>query len=131
MSEGSRAVVSTGGAEERIGGVLVRTLLDTGAGRDGLVRRRVEVLPGSRAQAVAGPGGGLWYVVAGQGVMTSGTTPDMAIRRDIALWLPPATRAAALRGDHRAEHAAGARRLPPRRQPRRQGQRVLSARGPV
>jgi mannose-6-phosphate isomerase-like protein (cupin superfamily) len=92
MSEGSRAVVSTGGAEERIGGVLVRTLLDTGAGRDGLVRRRVEVPPGSRVQAVAGPGGGLWYAMAGHGVVTSGTGPEMPIRRDTALWLPPGTR---------------------------------------
>jgi hypothetical protein len=37
--------------------VVVRTLVDTAPGGDGLVRRLVEVPPGALAQAAAGPGG--------------------------------------------------------------------------
>jgi mannose-6-phosphate isomerase-like protein (cupin superfamily) len=88
MDEGG-AVVSSAGPETHAGGVLTRTLLDTGAGRGGLVRRRVEVSPGARAEAVAGAGGELWYVIGGRGVVTSGTGLAAQIRRDTALWLPP------------------------------------------
>jgi mannose-6-phosphate isomerase-like protein (cupin superfamily) len=72
--------------------VSVRTLVDTAPGRDGLVRRRVEVPPGSRVEAVAGPGGELWYVIDGAGLLTSGDGPAAAVRRDTALWLPPGAR---------------------------------------
>src|SRR5215470_18964919 len=69
--------------------VVVRTLVDTAPGGDGLVRRRVEVPPGSRVAAAAGPGGELWYVIDGTGLLTSGDDPAAPIRRDTALWLPP------------------------------------------
>jgi quercetin dioxygenase-like cupin family protein len=69
--------------------VVVRTLVDTAPGRDGLVRRRVEMPPGSRVEAAAGPGGELWYVIDGAGLLTSGEGPGTPIRRDTALWLPP------------------------------------------
>jgi len=69
--------------------VVVRTLVDTAPGGDGLVRRRVEVPPGSRVDAAAGPGGELWYVIDGTGLLTSGDGPGTPIRRDTALWLPP------------------------------------------
>src|SRR5262249_61876205 len=72
--------------------VVVRTLLDTAPGRDGLVRRRVEVPPGSAVEAAAGPGGELWYVIDGAGLLTSGGDPGAPIRRDTALWLPPGAR---------------------------------------
>jgi quercetin dioxygenase-like cupin family protein len=72
--------------------VVVRTLVDTAPGRDGLVRRRVEMPPGSRVEAAAGPGGELWYVIDGAGLLTSGEGPGTPIRRDTALWLPPGTR---------------------------------------
>lgn len=72
--------------------VVVRTLVDTAPGRDGLVRRRVEVPRGSWVEAVAGPGGELWYVIDGTGLMTSGDDPPAPIRRDTALWLPPGAR---------------------------------------
>src|ERR1700730_11251566 len=71
--------------------VVVRTLVDTAPGRDGLVRRRVEMPPRSRVEAAAGPGGELWYVIEGAGLLTSGTGPASPIRRDTALWLPPGT----------------------------------------
>src|SRR5215467_11516991 len=72
--------------------VVVRTLVDTAPGRDGLVRRRVEVPPGSRVEAAAGPGGELWYVIDGTGLLTSGDDPAAPVRRDTALWLPPGAR---------------------------------------
>src|SRR5215469_7285739 len=72
--------------------VVVRTLVDTAPGGDGLVRRRVEVPPGSWVEAAAGPGGELWYVIDGTGLLTSGDDPAAPIRRDTALWLPPSGR---------------------------------------
>src|SRR5262249_6239906 len=72
--------------------VVVRTLVDTAPGRDGLVRRRVEGPRGSRVEAVAGPGGELWYVIDGAGLLTSGDGPAAAVGRDTALWLPPGAR---------------------------------------
>jgi len=69
--------------------VVVRTLVDTAPGGDGLVRRRVEVPPGSWVEAAAGPGGELWYVIDGSGLLTSGDDPAVPVRRDTALWLPP------------------------------------------
>jgi len=72
--------------------VVVRTLVDTAPGRDGLVRARVEMPPGSQVEAVAGPGGELWYVIDGAGLLTAGDGPTAPIRRDTALWLPPGAR---------------------------------------
>jgi quercetin dioxygenase-like cupin family protein len=89
MGEGGGAVVSGAGVEARIGDVTVRTLLDTGGARDGLVRRQMEVPPGSRAEGAAGPGGELWYVLGGTGGLTSVTGPAAALRPGNAVWLPP------------------------------------------
>jgi len=72
--------------------VVVRTLVDTAPGRDGLVRARVEMPPGSQVEAVAATGGELWYVIDGAGLLTSGDGPGTPIRRDTALWLPPGAR---------------------------------------
>ena len=72
--------------------VVVRTLVDTAPGRVGLVRRRVEMPTGSAVEAAAGPGGELWYVIDGAGLLTSGDGPGTPIRRDTALWLPPGAR---------------------------------------
>jgi quercetin dioxygenase-like cupin family protein len=73
------------------GGVAVRTLLDTG-GRDGLVRRMVEVPAGARFEGTAGPGGELWFVIAGLGWLAAEGGPDMPVRPDTGVWLPPGTR---------------------------------------
>ena len=70
-------------------GARVRTVLDTGAGRDGLVRRLVEVPAGSQFAGVAGPGGELWFVIAGLGRLAPGAGPAVPVRRDTGLWLPP------------------------------------------
>ena len=72
--------------------VVVRTLVDTAPGGNGLVRRRVEVPPGSWVEAAAGPGGELWYVIDGTGLLTSGGDPAAPIRGGTALWLPPGAR---------------------------------------
>ncbi len=70
-------------------GVAVRTVLDTGAG---LVRRLVTVPGGSRFDGTAGPGGELWFVIAGQGLLTPGDLPPTPVRPDTAVWLPPGGR---------------------------------------
>lgn len=72
--------------------VVVRTLVDTAPGGDGLVRRRVEVPEGSAVEAAAGPGGELWFVIAGTGLLTCGDGAAEPIPRDTALWLPPGAR---------------------------------------
>jgi mannose-6-phosphate isomerase-like protein (cupin superfamily) len=72
--------------------VVVRTLVDTAPGGDGLVRRRVEAPDGSSVEAAAGLGGELWYVIDGTGFLTSGDDPAAPIRRGTALWLPGGTR---------------------------------------
>jgi mannose-6-phosphate isomerase-like protein (cupin superfamily) len=78
------------------GGVVVRTLLDTGAGQagaaeQGLRRRLVDVSPGARFEGTAGPDGELWFVLAGTGRMTPGSGPQLTLRPDTGLWLPPGT----------------------------------------
>lgn len=73
-------------------GVVVRTILDTRPGRDGLLRRLVEVDPGARFEAEAGPGGELCFVIDGRGSLESGTGPARPLRPDAGLWLPPGAR---------------------------------------
>jgi mannose-6-phosphate isomerase-like protein (cupin superfamily) len=72
-------------------GAVVTTVLDTGAGRDGLVRRLVEAPAGSRFEGAAGPGGELWFVIAGTGRLTPAAGLAMPVRHDTGLWLPPGT----------------------------------------
>src|SRR6516164_5452868 len=67
-------------------GAVVRTVLDT---HKGLIRRAVEVPEGSRFEGTAGPGGELWFVIAGRGQLTSGALPPMPVRHDTGVWLPP------------------------------------------
>lgn len=74
------------------GGAVVRTVLDTGGGGDGLLRRLVEAFPGSRFEGTAGPGGELWFVIAGFGRLKSGAGPARLVQRDTGLWLPPGAR---------------------------------------
>jgi mannose-6-phosphate isomerase-like protein (cupin superfamily) len=70
----------------------VRTVLETSAGPDGLSRRLVEVSGGSQFEGTAGPGGELWFVIEGDGRLTSGAGPDLPVRRDTGVWLPPGAR---------------------------------------
>jgi mannose-6-phosphate isomerase-like protein (cupin superfamily) len=79
------------------GGAVVRTVLDTGdagkagAADQGLRRRLVDVSPGARFGGTAGPGGELWFAIAGTGVMTSGSGPPLTVQPDTGVWLPPGT----------------------------------------
>jgi mannose-6-phosphate isomerase-like protein (cupin superfamily) len=66
-------------------GAVLRTVLDTGAG---LVRRLAVVPPGARFDGVAGPGGELWFVISGLGMLASGGA-DRPVRADTGVWLPP------------------------------------------
>ena len=70
-------------------GATVRTVLDT---HRGLIRRAVEVPEGSRFEGTAGPGGELWFVIAGQGRLACGALPPMQVRQDTGVWLPPGER---------------------------------------
>ena len=47
------------------------------------------MFPGSQFEGTAGPGGELWFVIAGTGRLESGATPARPVRRDTGLWLPP------------------------------------------
>ncbi len=76
----------------RPAGAVVRTVLDTGAGQEGLVRRLVEIPPGVRFEGTAGLGGELWFVIAGSGRLESGATPARDVGPDTGLWLPPGAR---------------------------------------
>jgi quercetin dioxygenase-like cupin family protein len=70
-------------------GAALHTVLDTGAG---LVRLGAEVPAGARLAGTAGPGGELWFVIAGLGRLTLGDLPPMRVRPDAGLWLPPGGR---------------------------------------
>jgi mannose-6-phosphate isomerase-like protein (cupin superfamily) len=75
--------------DQRTNRLFEEVALDTGAqGRQELSRQSVDVLPGWRSEGSAGPGGELWFVIAGSGRLESAgaATP---IRRDTGLWLPP------------------------------------------
>jgi mannose-6-phosphate isomerase-like protein (cupin superfamily) len=70
-------------------GAAVHTVLDTGAG---LVRLRMEVPEGARLAGTGGPGGELWFAIAGKGQLESGGLPPVPVRADSGLWLPPGGR---------------------------------------
>jgi mannose-6-phosphate isomerase-like protein (cupin superfamily) len=77
-----------GRAQDGGGEGTVHTVLDTGTG---LARLLVELPEGSRFAGTAGPGGELWFVLAGQGQLACGDLPPMPVRADAGLWLPPGT----------------------------------------
>jgi mannose-6-phosphate isomerase-like protein (cupin superfamily) len=50
-----------------------------GSGPAGLVRRRITLAPGSPLRGLAGPGGELWFVIAGTGRLDVGTLRGAAV----------------------------------------------------
>ena len=55
----------------------------------GLIRRLVSVPPGARLDGVAGSGGELWFVIAGDGLLDAGQLRGAPLGRDTGLWIPP------------------------------------------
>jgi quercetin dioxygenase-like cupin family protein len=76
-------------ADQTETGAIVRTLLDTGAGNAGLVRRLVEVEAGRRFQGRSGPAGELWFVIDGSGSLLLAGREGPSLTRNRGLWLPP------------------------------------------
>jgi mannose-6-phosphate isomerase-like protein (cupin superfamily) len=78
----------------------------------GLVRRLVSVPAGATLAGVAGAGGELWYMIAGDAALDTDELRDAPLGRDTGLWLPPGVRYR-LRADPRAEVQLDAVALPP------------------
>jgi quercetin dioxygenase-like cupin family protein len=64
--------------------------LTTPAGH-GLARQLVRVPPGSPFGGTAGPGGELWFVMAGNGRLEASGLASAPLGRDTGAWLPPGT----------------------------------------
>jgi mannose-6-phosphate isomerase-like protein (cupin superfamily) len=73
-------------------GASVRTVLDTGPGVLGLVRRLVEVPAGSEFGGDAGAAGELWFVIDGSGELEIDGHPGLPLSNDRGLWIPPCSR---------------------------------------
>jgi mannose-6-phosphate isomerase-like protein (cupin superfamily) len=54
-----------------------------------LSRRQVDVPAGSRFEGTAGPGGELWFVIAGSGRVASAAMTTAPVSSDTGIWLPP------------------------------------------
>jgi len=71
-------------------GVRSRTVLDCGSeDGPGLVRRLVEIQPGSRFAGTAGSAGELWFVIEGCGRLEIDGHSDLRLDPDHGLWIPP------------------------------------------
>jgi mannose-6-phosphate isomerase-like protein (cupin superfamily) len=86
-------------AERGAGGASVRTLLDTGSGGPGLVRRRVDMPPQSSFSGQAGGAGEVWFVIDGRGQLNISGQPGAALRPDLGLWVPPGSDFQVLAGE--------------------------------
>jgi len=91
MSQARGAVVQVAdiGADELAAGVGARTLLDTGAGEPGLVRRQIELEPGAEFEGSASSAGELWFVIEGTGEFAVVGQPGVALRQDRGVLVPP------------------------------------------
>jgi quercetin dioxygenase-like cupin family protein len=58
-------------------------------GRPALVRRLINLAPGSRFEGTAGSGGELWFVIAGTGRLDAGGLHGVTAGRDTGIWVPP------------------------------------------
>ncbi|MDR2986579.1 MAG: cupin domain-containing protein [Nocardiopsaceae bacterium] len=76
-------------AETSAGGAIVRTLLDTGGGGPGLVRRRVDMPSRTGYSGTAGQAGEMWFVIRGTGQLEVAGQPGPQLRPDRAIWVPP------------------------------------------
>jgi mannose-6-phosphate isomerase-like protein (cupin superfamily) len=90
MSQTGGVVVRTAEipASRIAAGVTVRTLLDTGSGGPGLVRRLVEVAPRTSFSGCAAPAGEVWFIIQGTGQLAMAGRPAMSVRADRGILLP-------------------------------------------
>ena len=79
-------------AEHRAPGASTRNLLATGSAGPQLARRLVDVATGAGFDGAAGPGGELWFVIAGAGRLGVTDQPGLPVTADRALWIPPGAR---------------------------------------
>jgi quercetin dioxygenase-like cupin family protein len=60
-----------------------------GSAPAGLVRRTITLAPGSPLRGLAGPGGELWFVIAGTGRLDAGTLRGAAVGEGTGCRIPP------------------------------------------
>jgi quercetin dioxygenase-like cupin family protein len=60
-----------------------------GSGPAGLLRRQITLAPGSPLRGLAGPGGELWFVIAGTGRLDAGTLRGEAVGTGTGCRIPP------------------------------------------
>jgi len=81
-------------------GVSMRTLVETGPGSLGLVRRLAEVPARSQFEGTAAAAGELWFVIDGDGELHIDGHPGLSLSRDRGLWIPPGSRYQLQAGEH-------------------------------
>ena len=86
-------------AERGAGGASVRTLLDTGSGGPGLVRRRVDMPRQSSFSGRSGEAGELWFVIDGTGQLDITGQSSAPLRPNLGLWVPPGSDFRAVAGE--------------------------------
>jgi len=101
MSRAAAMLVSAADvqAEQTPGGALVRTLLETGPGDAGLVRRQAELAAGRRMSGRASGGGELWFVLEGTGTLETPGQPAVRLLPDRGVLIGPGSSYDVLAGD--------------------------------
>ena len=96
MNSGALVQADEVPAEQHAPGASTRNLLATGSAGPQLARRLVDVRPGSDFDGTAGPGGELWFVIAGAGRLDLAPgwpdQPGLPVIADRALRIPPGAR---------------------------------------
>lgn len=92
MSSGVLVQADEVPAEHRAPGASTRNLVATGSAGPQLARRLVDVETRSCFDGAAGPGGELWFVIAGAGRLDVADQPGLPVTADRALWIPPGAR---------------------------------------
>jgi quercetin dioxygenase-like cupin family protein len=85
-------------ADELSQGTSVKTLIRTGGGEPGLDRRLADLAPGARLSGDAGPGGQMWFVIAGSGQLELTGRASVRLEPDRAVLVPPDSAYQALAG---------------------------------
>jgi quercetin dioxygenase-like cupin family protein len=86
-------------AEQIPGGALLRTLVETGLGHSGLVRRQAELAAGTRMNGRASGAGDLWFVLEGTGLLEVPGQSAVRLLPDRGVLLEPGCNYDVLAGD--------------------------------